>query len=902
MSDILLQKPQAEVVVALAPQPEDRLVFEFDPSEALLERQGDNLVLSFEDGSVIELTDFYIAYTSENMPEFVIGESIVPGEAFFAALSEDLMPAAGNEGSNVQNSGSNVGLENGNLLGGLGSEGGLDQRSGNTPPADGDDDFGGPDNIPPADGDGAGGGGAGAPVEYAPEMVSGPKVLTTDDSFIAGGTMDHKSARATDEGKMTFTSEDSMDGGKITIGGEVAEVTQNPDGTFSLSQTEFEGTYGDLNVTSLTQNADGSYTLKYEYTQDTAYLHNKGNKAKDVEDFTVKIQDGNETAGSEVSLDTEIKINIKDDGVILKNTEVETDQFVGGADASQLKAAVDGDGTADVSWSHGVYKGKFYNNDDTGDKSSITVGSGEQEFSITGAVIKPNGDVSTSGVTIGWREDKFVGDIKYADGIGMKSSIKGDSDYEVAAGSASQGTEALIIEMPNPAYGIDLSFGCLFNAAADGGDAADINDEIVRLEFYNAKGELVHSVNEVSGVSDGNENFTASVILEDAFTEVRIIPVGEKSDFVLTGVQFPELSRSGHLTVEGADVAEQGTQITLDSVTIDGKNFTKLAEGESLTLTNGTVLTMTVVGGEYIAQNANGDAYFSVILDADNNWTINQFQKFDGEIDVTFAVTDPDGKEYTLGLGGTGDDTMQGGNSEDKLYGQEGDDNLSGGKGDDTLVGGKGDDTLNGGKGDDNLNGGKGDDDLGGGKGDDTLTGGKGDDDLDGNKGNDLVIGKAGNDTLDGGIGDDELFGNDGDDIIFGGSGNDYIVGGKGADELYGDAGDDLILMDMNDVFVDGGSGMDVLLVGASDLAGVRDMMSEGDITDMEVIIAGDVKGTSTEEVFGELGISSNENGNIELGEGWTAGTASGGFTEFTNQDDSVTILVETIKLETGTA
>ncbi len=99
MSDILLQKPQAGQVVTLAPQAKDRLVFEFSPDDALLERNLDTLVLSFKDGSSIQLVDFYVSYTAENMPEFVIDGEIVDGQTFFAAF-EDLLPALGQQGVN----------------------------------------------------------------------------------------------------------------------------------------------------------------------------------------------------------------------------------------------------------------------------------------------------------------------------------------------------------------------------------------------------------------------------------------------------------------------------------------------------------------------------------------------------------------------------------------------------------------------------------------------------------------------------------------------------------------------------------------------------------------------------------------------------------------------------------
>ncbi len=127
MADILLEKPTAGATTTLTPQAEDRLVFAFDSAEATLTREGDNLVMSFEDGSAVNLTNFYEAYSAENMPTFLIEGTEVDGESFFAALGEDLMPAAGNTASAPLGSGSSVDTLAGNLFAGIDRLDGLDQ-------------------------------------------------------------------------------------------------------------------------------------------------------------------------------------------------------------------------------------------------------------------------------------------------------------------------------------------------------------------------------------------------------------------------------------------------------------------------------------------------------------------------------------------------------------------------------------------------------------------------------------------------------------------------------------------------------------------------------------------------------------------------------------------------------
>ncbi len=168
MADITLQKPQAGQIVAVEPQPEDRLIFAFDADTATLTRDGDNLVMSFDDGAELNLTNFYVAYSSENMPTFLIGDAEVSGEDFFAALGEELMPAAGGEGSTPQGSGAGDGFGSGTLQGGVDSLGGLS--------ADGDGSNATPDSFAGIGGTGDGddadtpqlfslGGGATPPVD-----------------------------------------------------------------------------------------------------------------------------------------------------------------------------------------------------------------------------------------------------------------------------------------------------------------------------------------------------------------------------------------------------------------------------------------------------------------------------------------------------------------------------------------------------------------------------------------------------------------------------------------------------------------------------------------------------------------------------------------------------------------
>ena len=129
MADIRLAKPAAGTSQNVVCTPEARFVFEFPTDEATLSRNGDNLVITFEDGSTLQLENFYTAYSSENMPSFSVDGAEISGQDFFTAMNEpDLMPAAGPAGNagNQSNGNRFHDYVNADLLDGLDRLGGLD--------------------------------------------------------------------------------------------------------------------------------------------------------------------------------------------------------------------------------------------------------------------------------------------------------------------------------------------------------------------------------------------------------------------------------------------------------------------------------------------------------------------------------------------------------------------------------------------------------------------------------------------------------------------------------------------------------------------------------------------------------------------------------------------------------
>lgn len=95
MTIITLQKPDAGHVTTLPVAREITLELEFTSGDATLSRADDALVFSFEDGGRIVLEGFYTVVTKEALPVFIIDDEVIFGADFFAALSDDLQPAAG---------------------------------------------------------------------------------------------------------------------------------------------------------------------------------------------------------------------------------------------------------------------------------------------------------------------------------------------------------------------------------------------------------------------------------------------------------------------------------------------------------------------------------------------------------------------------------------------------------------------------------------------------------------------------------------------------------------------------------------------------------------------------------------------------------------------------------------
>ena len=351
MADIRLAKPAAGTTQTVPSAPDGRFIFDFPADAATLTRSGDNLVLTFEDGASIQLQDFYTTYSKEEMPSFQVEGVEISGQDFFAALGEDLMPAAGPAaGSSASRSGRYNEYGGSDLLDGLdhlgrldiGFDGGVQLATDTVEPSPYyEDDHGvtvtpsAPDTDPddpdiPVQGE-----------DFPPTMPH--DVLQVDESALDGGS---GGGSATADGSMSVSAPDGV--ATITIGGVV--VWQNGVLTGNPVQTD----EGHLDVTGF----DGT-NLTYTYTLDKATQeHGKeggGENDAIAHEMEVVVTDSDGDSGSAV-----IRVEITDDVPTIESfghdvTEGDSNAITGDA----LTGAAAGADGADFAWTNPAQQGQY---------------------------------------------------------------------------------------------------------------------------------------------------------------------------------------------------------------------------------------------------------------------------------------------------------------------------------------------------------------------------------------------------------------------------------------------------------------------------------------------------------------------------------------------------------------
>ena len=383
MADIRLAKPAAGTTQTVPSAPDGRFIFDFPADAATLTRNGDDLVLTFEDGSSIQLQGFYTTYSKEEMPSFQVEGVEISGQDFFAALGEDLMPAAGPAASSASRSGRYNEYGGSDLLDGIdhlgrldiGFDGGVQLATDTVEPSpwyegDGRVDHG--VTVTPLDSDAA------------------AEVVTVHEAGLANGTTPGAAdAPVSAGGSLIINAPDGV--ASIVIGN--VTVFENGALTGNTVSTD-EGTLTVTGYDPATGRLDFNYTLDRNTTE-----HDKSDPATDTQishDLTVTVTDTDGDSGS-----TTITVNVVDDGPKINLTGASSGLLVdetfgsngsqdvndGGTGTATLDASrlfdVDGgaDGVADMSYSLTLSQ-------QPNDLTAIVDG---QEYNVTFAVF--NGQV-----------------------------------------------------------------------------------------------------------------------------------------------------------------------------------------------------------------------------------------------------------------------------------------------------------------------------------------------------------------------------------------------------------------------------------------------------------------------------------------------------------------------------
>lgn len=243
MSDIKLVRPSAGQTTVIPSTPDARLVLDFSADQVSIDRPegSDSLFFRFDDGSAIELQNFYTQYNKDDIPSFEVDGQLIAGADFFSAFGPDLAPAAGPAAASPTRSGRYNDFGNAGLEDGVNHLDGLDYRLG----------FGGdtqPDINPYA----------------SPFLTNDAPSLSTGGTAIAIGLTesgwDGKSASATPVVSQSGSfSVSDPDGDSLTttvsMGGKVVAVS-------TAGPTTVESDYGTLVITP----SGGGSNITFEYT------------------------------------------------------------------------------------------------------------------------------------------------------------------------------------------------------------------------------------------------------------------------------------------------------------------------------------------------------------------------------------------------------------------------------------------------------------------------------------------------------------------------------------------------------------------------------------------------------------------------------------------------------------
>ena len=601
MADIRLAKPAAGTTQTVPSAPNGRFIFDFPADAATLTRNGDDLVLTFEDGSSIQLQGFYTTYSKEEMPSFQVEGVEISGQDFFAALGEDLMPAAGPAASSASRSGRYNEYGGSDLLDGIDHLGRLDIGfDGGTQLAT--------DTVEPS-----------APevdIDYMVTISGGigadGSELTVYESGLAGGSQAGKAeAPVTANGSLAIDAPDGV--ASIVIGNVV--VFANGKLTGNVVTTD-EGT---LTVTGYDP-VTGKLEFSYELTGNTTEHNTEATDNQVSHDLAVTVTD---TDGDSAS--TTITVTIVDD-VPTISVDTEAAGAYGEAVTGSVDMAFGADGEKSVTVSlndgqnvtgvkgeDGSYTFTFADGSTlvldgkTGDFSYDGAPESGQgtEYKFTFTVEDADGDTDTATTTA---------TIEATDTSGLSGSVE-SSDTDVAANTDGDdgnnvSHEVKVEGLPS---GAQLAEGVYEGKYGKIIVDAEGNARYEQTELF------THSGNGADTQS-GADSVTVKVTLDDGSSVDMTVDVSIKDD-------APELT-----------VTDNETDVTSTSETLVGTYaLTHSADGDTVTI-NGAQATEK--NGVYTAEV---EGIGTVTLKDGNVYvTASEGYVSKNDVELTITVTDSD--------------------------------------------------------------------------------------------------------------------------------------------------------------------------------------------------------------------------------------------------------------------
>lgn len=651
MADIRLAKPAPNTAQNIPSTPEGHFIFDFSTGEATLSRDGDDLLLSFEDGATIRLEDFYTTYSKDNMPSFEVDGAEIAGEDFFMAMNEpDLMPAAGPAARAAGQGNGNRFHDyvNASLLDGLDRLGGLDvgwPGSDVNPEVIGaatstaDIDYpviitpGNPgdlDDIPVLDNpDNPHDGGAGASAER--------DVLRVQESGLRGA----QGASANASGYMTIEALDGV--ASIVIGGVVVY-----DGTLTGAIVPTDEGY--LEVTGF--NADtGRLDYTYHLTQPTQEHGGEGND-QIAHDLVVTVTDTDGSTGTGV-----VTVVITDDVPSIESfkhgvTEGDSNAITGNA----LEGAVAGaDTDATFAWNanqssqygeitlngDGTYSYTL-DNDNEAVKALTDGQTLTEEFTYT--YTDADGDVAEGKVTI-TINGVDNGVVVTPSDPSAESEVVTVYESGLADGSSPDGKPttaegSLSISAPDGVASIVIDGVTVFENGALTSNTISTDEGVLTVTGFDAAtGELKFTYELTGNTTEHNTDATDMQVSHDlavtvtdvdgteAGSTITVTIVDDGPSINVTGLEGAV--DSGTTSAEGSWTHDFGADLpTLEKITVNGQELT-LADGGSVE-----------VAGTYGTLKVN----------ADGTYTYTANPNASGSDSFKFSITDADGdsKDATL--------------------------------------------------------------------------------------------------------------------------------------------------------------------------------------------------------------------------------------------------------------